>query len=128
MAQFTRILNVPAGAAGIAILGSVLSRRYIVTESATLANGTANNPQGLLVTDQTPLNAGQPAGPQLSVPIGGAFMVPPESDTTVHEFSGQILSNGPGTLIGVGTTAALPLCTVISATGTATAVVVTEIV
>ena len=126
MASRTRILNVPTGAGGLAILGTWPTRRYIVTESTVLANGTANVPQGLTFTDQTPLNSGQPAGPALPLPVNTSITIPPESDTSFHAGQGNDISNGPNVQVGVGTVAALPLCTVVSL-GAATAVVVTEI-
>jgi hypothetical protein len=138
MAERSRIVNVPgSGSAAVAVLGTVLARRYTVRESLLKADGvTANTPQGVVVTDQTPGNSGQPAAPPVVVPNPASttypgqfstFSVPDESDNSFHECHGSPLTNGPGVELGVGTTAALPLCSILSATATATAVIVTEI-
>jgi hypothetical protein len=127
MASRTRILNVPAGAGGLTILATWPTRRYTITESTVLANGTANVPGGLLsVTDQTPLNSGNPAGPAVPLLVNATIAVPPDDDTSFHAGQGNVIANGPSVQVGVGAVAALPLCKVVSS-GAASAVIVTEI-
>ena len=121
----TKVLNVPAG--GLTILASGPVRRYVVIESTVTQAGGANVEQGLNVQDLTPTNSNQAASPVLPLDIGVTFTVPPDDDNSFHQGQGNVIANGPGTLIGVGVTAALPLCLVTSSTGVATAVILTEI-
>jgi hypothetical protein len=125
------VVNIPNGAA-TTILASRLDRRYIIKESLLKADGsTANVPQGIVVIDKT--QSGQPAiqlpAPSTTNDPGTfpQFSQPDANDASFHDAHGAIIANGPGVVVGVGVTAARPLCTVASATGTATAVEVIEI-
>jgi hypothetical protein len=132
MAQFKRVINIPTGAA-TTILATKPCRGYTVKESILLANGTsANTPQGINVVDQT-----SPNQPTIQLPPPSTtnepgefptFKVGVDEDASFHGPHGQILANGPNYVIGQGATAALPLCTVASNTGSNTAVEVTEYV
>lgn len=132
MAQFTRVINIPTGAA-TTILATKPCRGYTIAESIVLADGvTQNTPQGFYFVDKTvPSQPTREFPPPSTTNEPGDFptaRVGVRDDASFHGPHGQILANGPGWVQGIGATAALPLCTVATAGSGATAVEVTEYV
>ena len=132
MAQFTRVINIPTGAATV-ILATKPCRGYTVRESIVLADGvTQNTPQGFYFVDKTvPSQPTRQFPPPSTTNEPGEFptaKVGVDEDASFHGPHGIPLANGPNYVVGIGETAALPLCTIATAGLDATAVEVTEYV
>jgi hypothetical protein len=131
-----RIVDIGASGSPTTILATVPCRRWIIRESLVKADGSsANTPQGFKIqaadnhggTAYGPVEERAAASTTNEPGTFPEYSFPDVNDTSFHETHGAIVANGPGIVIGVGATAALPLCKVSSLTGTATSVSVTEI-
>lgn len=118
-----RQLTVPgSGAAPLTVLGTITSR-YAEAIEDYLANGSV--PQGLEVFVPSFDDSGV-------VTWLGPFAYAPESepvqfgDLNRATHHGPILAQGPNVVVGIGVTAAIPICQLRSATVTATVVNFTE--
>lgn len=131
MAMFSRIINIPTGAATV-IPFSKPARGYTVRESIVLADGvTQNTPQGFYFVDKTvPSQPTREFPPPSTVNEPGDFPTAHvgDIDPSFHGPHGQILGNASNYVQGQGATAAQTLCTVATAGSGATAVEVTEYV
>lgn len=117
------VLNGSAGQYTV-VLGTRLSRMVEIAE-----DGSANSGNGQGLTIQLP-DPASPSGVQNWLP---AETYTPQQEPIVigdkyaiHQPYGGTVANGPGVMLGVGVTAATPICQIKSASALATIINVTE--
>lgn len=121
----TQAINASTGAL-ITLRGTILSKQIQIIED--FSGGSNPTGQGLIYYTVDPLLTTDPQNPVWR----GPFEIAPQTEpiklgdyASIHPPYGSIVSNGPGVLLGVGVTAALPYCQIKSA-GAACTIRITE--